>query len=50
MIATQRRQIVNGQGKASFFKQLVNGRADMLFVRQNRTGKKLSFTITGLTL
>jgi hypothetical protein len=50
MIVTQQRQFGDGQGKASFLKQLANGIVDWLFVRQIRTGKKPSFTGTGLTL
>jgi hypothetical protein len=44
MIVTQQRQIVHGQGKACFLKQLANGIVEWLFVRQNRIGMKPSFT------
>jgi hypothetical protein len=36
-IVTQQRQIIDGQGKAGFLKQLANGNVDWLFFRQNRT-------------
>jgi hypothetical protein len=49
MIVAQQRKVVDGQGKANFFKQFANGRlVERLFAKQNRTGKKPSFTGTGL--
>jgi hypothetical protein len=50
MIVTQQREIVDGEGKATFLKQLANGFVDMLFVMQNRNGREPSFNITGFTL
>jgi hypothetical protein len=49
MIVNQQRQIIDGQGNASFLKQLANGSVDWIFIRQNHTGKKPTFIGTGLT-
>jgi hypothetical protein len=40
----QQSQIADGQGKASFLTQFANGSVDWLFVRQNRSDMKPSFT------